>query len=137
MKKILTILLTLVLCVAVADARKVPGDKVGVTFDSMIFDFGTVPSDTPALEHTYKMTVTGDSPVAILAATPSCGCTASDYPRKPTKPGETAEIKIVYHPGKKESGEQHKTVRLMLKNGKGKSETVTLRIIGVLVPPAK
>ncbi len=137
MKKFLTILLTLVLCVAVADARKVPGDKVGVTFDSMIFDFGTVPSETPALEHTYKMTVTGDSPVAILAATPSCGWTASDYPPKPTKPGETADIKIVYHPGKKESGEQHKTVRLMLKNGKGKSETVTLRIVGVLVPTAK
>lgn len=35
----------------------------------------------------------------------SCECTETDWPRKPVKPGETGEIKIIFDSSKKEESE--------------------------------
>ena len=137
MKTIYKVLL--VLCVIVAatadmwGARRVPGDKVGIVFDSLIYDFGTIHENDPAPRHDFTFTVTGSQPVAILYATPSCGCTASDFPRKPAAPGEKAVIKVSFTP-KGQHGEVDKDVRVRFKNGAGKSEQITLRIKGCVVP---
>ncbi len=121
------------LCAFDATARRVPGDKVGISFDSLIYDFGTVSATSPAVEHDYTFEVKGSQPVAILYATPSCGCTASDFPRKPTMPGEKGIIKVTFDP-KGQKGEVEKDVRVRFKNGAGKSEQLTLRIKGVVIP---
>ncbi len=118
---------------AAADARRVPGDKAGVTFDNMIYDFGTVKQSDDKVTHEFVMTVTGDKPVAIISATANCGCTTPKYERKPISPGETTTITVSFVP-KGQRGEIDKTVRVRLKNGTGKSETVNLRITGVVVP---
>ncbi len=114
-------------------ARRTPGEKVGVSFQSLIHDFGTIKASATPVEHEFTFTVTGNTPVAILYATPSCGCTASDFPRKPTGAGESGVITISFNP-KGQKGEIDKDVRVRFKNGAGKSEQLTLRIIGVVVP---
>lgn len=116
-----------------AEARRTPGDKAGVQFETLVYDFGTIRSDSKAATHNFDFTVTGNSAVAILQATPSCGCTASDFPRKPTRPGEKASIKVSFNP-RGQKGEVEKDVRVKFRNGSGKSESLTLRIKGVVIP---
>lgn len=133
MKKILLILLALCLCVGAAEARRNPGEKVGVEFDSLTFDFGTIKATDPSVQHDFTFKVTGNSAVAVLYASPSCGCTASEFPRKPVEAGKDGTIKVSFNPlGQK--GEINKDVRVRLKNGDGKSEQLSLRIRGVVLP---
>lgn len=133
MKKILLALLVLCLCVCAAEARRNPGEKVGVDFDTLTYDFGTIKATDPAVHHDFNFTVTGSSAVAVLYASPSCGCTASEFPRKPVEAGATGTIKVSFNPlGQK--GEVNKDVRVRLKNGDGKSEQLSLRIRGVVLP---
>lgn len=133
MKRILLLMTMCLLLCAAAGARRTPGDKAGVTFDNMIYDFGTVKQTDDKVTHKFVMTVTGDQPVAIISATANCGCTTPKYDRKPVKPGTTSDITVSFIP-KGQRGEIDKTVRVRLKNGAGKSETVNLRITGVVVP---
>ena len=132
LRTFITIALIAVMSVPVW-GRRMPGDKVGVSFDTLIYDFGTVSASAPAVKHEYVFEVTGKQPVAILYATPSCGCTASDFPRKPVKPGEKGIIKVTFDP-KGQKGEVEKDVRVRFKNGADKSEQLTLRIRGVVLP---
>lgn len=114
-------------------ARRQRGEKAGVKFETLVFDFGTIRQSDKPVEHSYDFTVTGSSPVAVLYATPSCGCTASDIPRKPVSPGETGSIGVKFNP-RHQKGEINKDVRVRLKNGAGKSEQITLRITGIVLP---
>ncbi|MBD5232965.1 MAG: DUF1573 domain-containing protein [Bacteroidales bacterium] len=131
-KVILMIFMAFVAVTAFAD-RRVPGDKVGVSIDTLVYEFGTVKANGPAVTHIYRMKVTGKQPVSIIQAVPSCGCTTPEYPRRPLKPGETADIKVVYDP-KGQKGEQDKEVRLRVKNADGKAENISLRLTGMVVP---
>lgn len=123
----------IVMCAVSAQARRIPGQKVGASFPELVYDFGTVKSSGKAVVHEFTMEVTGTSPVAILTATASCGCTTPEYPKKPVKPGEKATVKVTFSP-KGQKGELEKDVRLRLRNGDGKSEQVTLRLRGTVIP---
>lgn len=131
--RILLSALVLIIAATPAWARREPGDKVGVHFESLIYDFGTLKQNSPHAKTEFKFTVTGSQPVAILYATPSCGCTASDFPRKPVDAGASGSISVSFNP-KGQKGEVNKDVRVRMKNGAGKSEQITLRITGVVIP---
>lgn len=133
MKRILILSLVAILAVCAADARRKSGEKVGAEIPETAFDFGTVRQSGPKVEHDFTITVTGTSPVAILSANASCGCTVPSYDRKPVMPGKSSVIKVKFSP-KGQRGEIDKAVRVRLRNGNNKSETVTLRLTGVVVP---
>ena len=134
MKYIRILLLALMVLVGItAEARRVPGEKVGVTGDELAYDFGTVKESAPAVVHEYGITNTGDSPLAIIWVKPKCGCTVPQYPRKPLKPGEKATIKVTFTP-KGQRGEADKDIRVKFRNGKGKSEELSLRLRGAVIP---
>lgn len=133
MKKFLILFLLSLSCLLPVEAKRVPGEKVGVEFETLIYDFGTVKADSGPVKHSFGYTVTGDSPVAILSAQANCGCTTPEYDRKPATPGGKGAIKVSFlTAGQK--GEIDKEVRVRLRNGAGRSESVTLRIRGVVVP---
>lgn len=120
-----------VMAVLTASA-KTPGEKVGLEFPELSYDFGTV-SDDGSVVHEFPYTNVGDGAVAIITASASCGCTRPEYSRKPLMPGKTGKIKVTFHTvGQK--GEINKDVKLRLRSANGKSEQVTLRITGVVVP---
>ncbi|MCH5221988.1 MAG: DUF1573 domain-containing protein [Muribaculaceae bacterium] len=133
MKKLLILLFAAFLAIAPAAARKTPGDKVGASFESLKYEFGTVSSEDAPVTHEFVFTVTGDSPVAILSANANCGCTTPEYNRKPTAPGKTNAVKVSFVP-KGQRGEIYKEIRVRLKNGDGKSETITLLLTGFVDP---
>lgn len=119
-----------------AGARSTKGQKVGVSFETTVYEFGNVSEEGEPVRHTFSYTNTGNSPLAILWAKASCGCTTPEYQRKPLKPGEKADIKVTFNP-KGQAGEVNKDIRIRFRNGNGKSEEIVLHLKGAVVPKGK
>lgn len=60
------------------------------------YDFGKIKQNVPATA-TITVTNIGTDPLLIEQATPSCGCTVSDYTKTPIAPGKTGTIKATYN----------------------------------------
>ncbi|MGN6196533.1 MAG: DUF1573 domain-containing protein [Ginsengibacter sp.] len=60
------------------------------------YDFGKVKQNVPPTA-TITVTNIGTEPLIIDQATPSCGCTVSDYTKSPIAPGKTGTIKATYN----------------------------------------
>lgn len=82
-----------------------------ISFDKMQHNFGEINQDTEN-KTVFTFTNTGNKPLIIESAKGSCGCTVPEYPKDPIAPGATAEIKVVYKPGK-QKGVQNKTVTVV------------------------
>jgi hypothetical protein len=110
-----------------ADAVVDPATAAALTFETPNYDFGNLPSGAK-VEHYFKFTNTGKSPLIIKDAKGSCGCTVPQWPKEPIAPGASDSIKINYNAGS-QKGKQHKTVTLTTNTVKGKevcSFTATL-----------
>jgi hypothetical protein len=126
-KIITTLLITVVTSmVALADAR--------ISMAEKSHDFGIIKEDGGAVTHSFAFTNTGDSPLVIVSAKASCGCTQPKYPTDPVKPGETAKITVKYLPQGR-PGEFNKTIKVRTNDKKNKS--LSLRITGTVTPAAK
>lgn len=67
-----------------------------ITFKTFSHDFGQIKEgDSVSCEFTF--TNTGNAPLIITSITTSCGCTVSQWPKKPILPGQSAKIKATYH----------------------------------------
>lgn len=60
------------------------------------YDFGKIKQNVPATA-TITVTNIGTDPLLIEQATPSCGCTVSEYTKTPIAPGKTGTIKATYN----------------------------------------
>jgi hypothetical protein len=60
------------------------------------YDFGKVKQNVPP-KATITVTNIGTEPLIIEQATPSCGCTVSDYTKSPIAPGKTGTITATYN----------------------------------------
>ena len=92
MKRTLHILLTalVTLLYGVSEAQ--------IIFDKKNHDFGEIAEDGGAVEHIFKFSNTSTKPVVILSTHTSCGCTTTEYSRKPVLPGESSSVKVVFNP---------------------------------------
>ena len=90
-------------------------------------DFGVVPIDRPfsVLKHTFRLTNETDQPLQLIKATPSCGCTTTEWPEGPVASGE--ELLIPTHLTLRRSQFRSSKIRLEFDNG----EIVVLHIKGV------
>lgn len=121
--------------VAVTATAKTPGEKVGVEFPELSYDFGTVNGgEDKYVVHEFTFNNTGDGAVAVISATASCGCTRPEYTRKPVAPGKTGKVKVNFNTAG-QKGEINKDIKIRLRAANGKSERVTLQISGVVIPP--
>ena len=94
-----------------------------MSFEEVEHDFGTIAKGT-AVEHTFKFTNTGKSPLVITNASSSCGCTVPTYPKNESiAPGESREM-VVKFDGSGQ-GQTTKTVNITANTEKG---TEQLRI---------
>lgn len=87
------------------------GPSTSIEFESKKFDFGTAVSGEK-INAVFKFTNTGKEPLIISDVKTSCGCTASDYPKEPVGPGQSAEIKAVFDTSG-QSGSQSKNVTVV------------------------
>ena len=67
-----------------------------MAFTDATHDFGTVQEGPDAVtEFTFKNT--GNEPIIIQKAQPSCGCTVPSFSNAPVAPGQTGTINVAYH----------------------------------------
>ena len=67
-----------------------------VTWGNEIYDFGEIPQGKPVtIEFTF--TNSGNEAILVSEVVPSCGCTASDYPKEPVAPGKSSKITVTYN----------------------------------------
>ena len=102
-------------------------DKAGFTLERTEHDFGQVAlGDTVSTVFKVKA---GDAPVVLLSAATDCGCTRAEFAKRPLRPGDTAQVKVVF--AAKDKGNFRKTVRLRLHAG-GRKHTVALVVRGTV-----
>ncbi len=97
MKKFIALFVAIVAFSFVGTAQGV------ITFKKVSHDFGKVKEGEKAT-YTFEFTNTGDAPVVISNAQPSCGCTTPAWSKDPIQPGKTGFVTASYdsngRPGK-------------------------------------
>jgi hypothetical protein len=102
-----------------------------ITFENDEHDFGTV-NEGDIVEHTFKFTNTGEAPLILVDAKPSCGCTVPTWTREPVQPGESGQVAIRFNTAGKPNS-QTKTVTIKANTEEG---TKVVRIKGMVTPKA-
>ena len=92
-----------------------------VSWEQQTVDFGEIPQNIPVTAE-YKVTNSGKSPLIITSVQASCGCTATDYPKEPVQPGETAVVKATFNA--KAVGTFSKTVTVFTNTTEGRSTLI-------------
>ena len=109
------------------------GEEIGMptmSFEEDSYDFGEI-SQGEKVEHAFTFTNTGNADLIISSANGSCGCTVPSYPKEPIKPGQTAEILVVFDSNGKK-GVQHKRITMVANTNPNK--TVIAIMSNVLAP---
>ncbi|MBI3218965.1 MAG: DUF1573 domain-containing protein [Bacteroidetes bacterium] len=75
---------------------EVKTDVAAFAWDASSFDFGKIKQGVP-VTHEFKFTNTGKSPLIIVNAQPSCGCTTPDWTKTPVPPGGSGFIKATFN----------------------------------------
>jgi hypothetical protein len=95
-----------------------------ISFTEKEFDFGTI-KEGDVVNHVFKFTNTGKSPLVIQNASAPCGCTVPAWPKEPVAPGASGEITVKFN-SKGKSGIQNKPVTIVA-NTQPDVSTVTLK----------
>lgn len=85
MKKILSLSVAILAFAFVSAAQGV------ITFKKTSHEFGKVKEGEKAT-YTFEFTNTGDAPIIVSNAQPSCGCTTPNWTKEPVQPGKTGTI---------------------------------------------
>jgi hypothetical protein len=94
--------------VAATAETKPEGPLPVLEFDNNTFDFGKI-KEGDKVSHTFQVTNTGQAPLIIQSAAPSCGCTVPDWTKTPIPAGGTGYVKAEFD-SKGKSGIQDKTI---------------------------
>lgn len=97
-----------------------------IEFDRTTHDFGKM-IQGEIVTYGFKFKNTGKSDLLISRVSTSCGCTASEYPRKPIKPGEEGVIKIRFD-SKGRKGVQRKSATVQ-SNTQPSRKTLTIKAV--------
>ncbi len=100
MKNQLFTLIVLFFCVSASAQIEVGGSKDGTPapkfwVESNVYNFGNVPLGIP-VSITFEIKNTGNAPLVITKADPSCNCTLVDYSKTEIAPGEKGFVKATY-----------------------------------------
>lgn len=90
-----------------------------ITFRELKKDFGQI-RQGEIIEHTFTFENTGNLPLIIAEVKTTCGCTATEWPRNPIAPGETASIRARFDSADK-SGAQQKVISVISNSVSGKT----------------
>jgi hypothetical protein len=93
-----------------------------ITFKESNKTFGKIKEGEKAV-HTFTFTNTGDQPVIVSAANPSCGCTTPSFTKDPVAPGKTGFITTSFD-SKGRPGQFNKSVTVV-SNASNSSVTLT------------
>jgi len=78
-----------------SDTEAANPDAPVLTFAEKQFDFGDI-QPASKVNHTFKFTNTGKTPLLIADATASCGCTTPSWTKDAIAPGATGELEVQF-----------------------------------------
>ncbi len=87
---------------------KPEGPLPAIQFEKMEHDFGTI-NEGEKVVYTYKLKNTGEAPLIIQDAKPSCGCTVPDWTKTPIPVGGEGFVKAEFD-SKGKPNVQNKTI---------------------------
>ena len=102
-------------------------------FDGIEHDFGTI-NEGDVVEHTFKFTNNGESPLIIQNATGSCGCTVPTWSKEPVPVGGEGVITAKFN-SKGKPNVQNKTVTITA-NTWPKQTKLTIKALVTPAPAA-
>lgn len=102
-----------------------------VAFEKVEHDFGTI-SEGQKVSYTYKFKNTGDAPLIIQSAQPSCGCTVPEWSKDPIQPGGEGYVKAEFD-SKGKPNAQNKTITVTANTW---PKQTTLRFKAMVLPSA-
>ena len=127
-------LFILILWNSLAQAQKPvvqkPLSLANIQFAEKQHEFGDMVQGQ-SVSHKFAFTNSGTEPLIILQVQTTCGCTASEWSKKPIPPGEAGEIRITFNSAKK-MGRQNKIITVYT-NGQKPEEK--LKIVANVLPP--
>ncbi len=100
-----------------------------ISWDAKTFDFGQLKQGEKTTT-SYSFTNTGDAPLVISNVQITCGCTATEWSRRPLAPKETSKITVTFNSAGK-MGRQNKIITV-ISNAEKIEEQLTLS--GVVLP---
>ncbi len=94
MKKFSAIIVAVILAVFQLNAQSTFSGRA--EFDKTVCDFGTITVNDPPQTATFTIKNVGDTPLTILSAISSCGCTGVTWTRESLQPGEKGVVEATY-----------------------------------------
>lgn len=82
-----------------------------ISFKKTEHDFGKV-IEGEVVTYSFKFTNTGNTDLIIAKVSTSCGCTASNYPVDPIKPGDTNVVEVRFD-SQSRKGFQNKRITVL------------------------
>lgn len=119
MKK-LVLSLSVILCTVSVFAQKKLADVAKL--DNDVINMGQIKQGNPTPAK-FIVTNIGSEPLIIEQASPTCGCTISDYTKEPIMPGKTGYINATYNAASVGHFDKHLTVKFA---GVDEIKTITL-----------
>ena len=102
--------------------------KPSTHFTTTEIDYGAIPQNSNG-ERVFEFTNTDSKPLILTNVVASCGCTATEWPREPIKPGERGTITVRYNTST--IGTFRKSIRVFTNSN---TESVLLIIKGEVKP---
>ena len=93
--------------------KKATEDQSGpkIAFDDPIYDFGSAQQGDKVIRY-YSFKNVGDKPLVLFKVKTTCGCTASQWPRRAIPPGKEASVKVIFRTAGK-MGFQDKAIKVL------------------------
>ena len=128
MKQLAIVILAILSVMPMAMAKS---DKYAqATFPKNTYDFGYIKEADGVVTCEFEFINTGNEPLIILTAKPTCGCTVPDYPKKPIAPDEKGVITISFNPAGREGG----FLKTVTVKTNGREKRTTLKLEGSIIP---
>lgn len=109
---------------------KTDTDLPSIAFENDFYDFGRI-IQGEKVSYGFKFTNKGKSDLIISKVSTSCGCTVTDFPRTPIKPGESNKIEVKFD-SENRRGFQNKTITVL---SNSQPSSTLLRIKAQVVLP--
>lgn len=103
-----------------------------IQWEEMVHDYGAINEESGPATCELRFVNRGTSPVSIVTATASCGCTTPDFDKSSVKPGETGVVRVTYDP-RGLPGRFSKRVKVETVDDSGDRIKSNLEIRGIVV----
>lgn len=112
--------------------QKPEGPLPVISFERTDHDFGTI-TEGQKVSYTYKVKNTGEAPLIIQSAQPSCGCTVPTWTKEPIPVGQSGFVTAEFDSGGK-PGINNKTITITSNTW---PKVTTIRFKAMVTPKAE